>query len=107
MQVMERNNSEKLLKKFFAEQKQEIPDNGFSKNILSKLPEQPKRNWIVWTFAYLGMAISLLIAYNSGLLQHVLSSIIQLPFYYYLGAVFSFPFLGSIGFYLSQKKIFA
>lgn len=38
-------DEDKLLRRFFDENKQEIADNGFSKSVIRNLPDR-KRNWV-------------------------------------------------------------
>jgi len=101
---METTNENKMLKDFFGENKLEIPDNGFTQRVIRKLPEQTNRSWIVWLFAAIGMAISLLLGINSGLIQSLLIGMEHIPIYYLLAVVFCFPLVGSIGIYYTQNK---
>ncbi len=96
--------NDKLLKDFFGEQKQEIADNGFTRRVMQKLPEQADRGWIVWIFAAIGMAISIYLGLSSGLMEQILILLQRVSIYYILGGVFCFPLLGTAGFYLSQNK---
>ena len=98
------NNTDKMLKGFFSEQKQEIPDNGFSEKVIRKLPEQADHSWIVWIFAALGMAISIYLGITLGLVQHLLTVVQHVPYYYLLAVVFWFPLVGSGFIYFIQKK---
>lgn len=100
---METNETDKMLKAFFKENKQEIANNGFSQLVIRKLPEQADRSWIVWIFAAIGMAISLYLGLSSGLFQHVLISIEKIPVYYLIAGVFSFPLIGSAGYLLTNE----
>lgn len=94
MQVMENiNNDDLLLKSFFNENKEEIADNGFSKQVLKQIPETPNYEWVVWLFAAIGVAISLLLGYYSGLFAMALTHLRQIPFYYLVGIVFCFPLM--------------
>jgi hypothetical protein len=96
--------NDKLLKDFFGEQKKEIADNGFSKKVMQKLPEQADRSWIVWVFAAIGMAISIYLGISLGLVENTFQILKHIPIYYLLAGVFSFPLLGTAGFYLTQNK---
>ena len=104
MQDMETNNNDKLLKDFFREMKQEVPDDGFSKRLMRKLPEQPDRGWIVWTFACIGMILSSLIGIYTGSIQFILLYMEHIQLYYLLAGVFCFPLIGSLGLYFMQNK---
>lgn len=42
-------NEDKMLDRFFSEQKREIQDNGFSKRVMRKLPVQERRFVEIWT----------------------------------------------------------
>ena len=101
---METNKTDKLLKDFFSEHKQEIADNGFTQRVMRRLPEHADRSWIVWIFAAIGMAISLYIGINSGLIEQIMLLFKQVSIYYILGGIFCFPLVGTAGFYLIQNK---
>ena len=101
---METNEKDKLLKGFFSEKKQEIVDDGFTQRVMRKLPEKVDRSWIVWVFAAIGMYISLLLGIYFGLIQQTLLLIQHVPIIYLLSGIFSFPLVGSIGFYFTQDK---
>ena len=96
--------NDKLLKDFFGENKQEIADNGFTQQVMRKLPEQADRGWIVWVFAAFGMAISIYLGISSGLVENAFQILKHIPIYYLLAGVFCFPLLGTAGYYLSQNK---
>jgi fatty acid desaturase len=102
---METNTTDDMLKNFFSENKQEIADNGFTQRVMRHLPEQADHSWIVWIFAAIGMAISIYLGINFGLIEHIMLLIKQIPIYYILGGIFYFPLLGSAGFYLSQNTV--
>lgn len=87
---MEMNNND-LLKSFFDENRKEITDNGFSKRVLKQIPETPNRDWIVWLFAAIGISISMLFGYYSGLFSTIYSFVLHIPTYYFPIAVFCFP----------------
>jgi hypothetical protein len=101
---METNEKDNMLKGFFGEQKQEIADNGFTKRVMQKLPEQADRGWIVWVFAAIGMTISLFLGINSGLFQNTLMILTHIPVYYLVAGIFCFPLVGTAGFYFTQNK---
>ena len=101
---METTNTDKMLKDFFGEQKQEIIDNGFSKRVIRNLPEQNNRDWIVWVFAIIGLLLTTILAVHTGLIQNIFVAMRDISIYYLLTAVFSFPLVGIIGFYFTQNK---
>ena len=103
---METKDTDKLLKDFFSKNKKEIQDNGFTRRVMNKLPEQPDHSWIVWLFACIGILLSLLLGLSSGMLQSTLLQLQKIPVYYLIGAVFTFPLVGSIGLYWSTNKFF-
>ncbi len=98
--------NDKLLKDFFSENKKEITDNGFTKRVMRKLPEQTDKSWIVWVFAAFGTAATLYLGINSGLFEQLMQLFRHISIYYIVGAIVSFPLLGTAGFYLSQNKNF-
>ena len=97
--------NDKLLKDFFSQNKQEIADNGFTRRVMRKLPEQADRSWIVWVFAAIGMAISIYLGIYSGLIEQIMLVFRQVPIYYLLGGIFCFPFVGTAGFYFAQNRL--
>lgn len=99
---METNDN--MLNNFFSENKKEIADNGFTRRVMRQLPETTDRSWIVWVFAAIGMAISIYFGISSGLIEQLMMLFKHVSIYYILGAVFLFPFAGTAGFYLTQKK---
>ena len=103
---METTNTDKMLKDFFGEQKQEIIDNGFSKRVIRNLPEQNNRDWIVWVFAIIGLLLTTILAVHTGLIQNIFMATRNISIYYLLAAVFSFPLVGIIGFYFTHNKIY-
>ncbi len=103
---METTNTDKMLKDFFSEQKQEIEDNGFSKRLLQNLPEQTDRRWIVWAFAIVGLIISGYIGINSNLFEQIMRLFKHISIYYLLGTVFCFPLIGAIVFYFAQNRTY-
>jgi len=96
--------TDKLLKDFFSQNKKEIADNGFTRRVMRKLPEQADRSWIVWVFAAIGMAISIYLGIYSGLIEQIMLVFRQVPIYYLLGGIFCFPLVGTAGFYFAQNR---
>ena len=105
-QDMETIGNDKLLKKFFEERKQEIVDNGFSKRVMQKLPEQTNHSWIMWAFTCIGMIISLYLGVSSGLIQNLMTIAQQIPIYYFVAGIFCFPIIGSIGMFFVKSNNF-
>lgn len=101
---METNKTDKLLKNFFSEHKQEIVDNGFTQRVMRQLPEQADRGWIVWIFAAIGMAITIYLGITTGLIEQVMLILKHIPIYYILGGIFCSPLLGTAGFYFTKNK---
>jgi len=96
--------TDKLLKDFFSQNKKEIADNGFTRRVMRKLPEQADRSWIVWVFAAIGMAISIYLGIYSGLIEQIMLVFRQVSIYYLLGGIFCFPLVGTAGFYFAQNR---
>jgi len=103
---METKNTETLLKNFLGEHKQEIHDNGFTRRVMRKLPEQADRSWIVWCFALVGMLLSLMLGFSSGSIQAAISYILQIPAYCLIGVIFCFPLVSTAGLLLAQNRHF-
>lgn len=103
---METKDTDKLLKDFFGEHKQEIQDNGFTQRVMRKLPEQADRSWIVWSFALVGMVLSLILGFSSGSLQAAISYLLQIPIYYLVGVIFCFPLVSTAGLLLAANRRF-
>ena len=101
---METNITDKVLKDFFNEHKQEIADNGFTHRVMRQLPEHAYRGWIVWIFAAVGMAITIYLGITFGLVEQVLLLLKQVPIYYILGGIFCLPLVGTAGFYFTQNR---
>ena len=103
---METNN-DKMLKDFFTNGKLEIADDGFTQRVMRKLPEQTDRNWIVGAFACLGMTLAIILGFYTGSLQLLFVYFHQIPIYYFLAAISSFPLIGILGLYLlgNEKRL--
>jgi len=96
--------NDKILNDFFNQHKKEIDDNGFSERVVRKLPEQQDKSWIVWAFAAIGTAISIYLGISLGLIEHVFRVLVHIPIYYFLICIFTFPLVGTAGYYLAQDK---
>lgn len=73
---------DKLLKQFLSEQKQEIEDRGFSRRVMSNLPESRKRFSRVWKTLFCMLAVVLFVVLGGlpgimGTLREVFVSITQ------------------------------
>jgi hypothetical protein len=101
---METTETDKLLKSFFNERKQEIADNGFSRRVMRRLPEPADRSWIMWIFAATGIAISMYLSIKFGLIATIMLYFEHISIYYLLSAVFCFPLISMLGFYLARNK---
>lgn len=106
MPDMETKETDKMLKDFFGEHKQEIADNGFTNRVMRKLPEKADRSWIVWIFTCVGILLSLLLGFYSGTFETLLMYMQHISIYYLLIGIFCFPLVGSAGFYFTQNKAF-
>jgi predicted membrane-bound dolichyl-phosphate-mannose-protein mannosyltransferase len=102
---METNNN-KVLKDFFGENKKEIADFGFSQRVMRKLPAQADRSWIMWLFAGIGMALTILLGLYTGLIQYVFLVVQIIPQLYILIGVLSFSVIGGTAVLLGQKRRF-
>ncbi|MDR0746104.1 MAG: DUF5056 domain-containing protein [Mediterranea sp.] len=74
--------SDKLLKQFFSEHKQEIDDNGFSRRVMKSLPDRSLRTSGVWTTCCGTLALILFFTLGGlqaigGALREIFTSIIQ------------------------------
>ena len=49
-------NNDKLLIDFFAENRQEIPDNGFTRRVMRHLPDRTRRISQVWVTFHAGIS---------------------------------------------------
>lgn len=101
---METTKKDKIIADFFNENKLEIADNGFSREVMRKLPIQKDYSWIVWIFSAFGMAISIYLGFSMGLIEQTIRVIYGLPIYYLLAAIISFPLLSGVTYYLVQHK---
>jgi hypothetical protein len=101
---MKTDETDKMLKIIFQEQKSEIADNGFTNRVISHLPETNSREWIVWLFAALGLSITLFWCLTSGCLQSAMITLHQVPLYYFLIGICAFPMLGAAVYYYANSS---
>lgn len=74
-------NDDKLLKQFFAENKHEVEDNGFSHRVMQRLPRSGSRFAQIWTFCGFSLALMLFVAMDGlkllmGTLREVIDGLI-------------------------------
>jgi len=103
---METNKTDKLLKLFFAEQKQVLPDNGFTQLVMRKLPEIQDHTWIVWIFGCIGMTLSFAMGIHVGWLESFIMYVQHIQLLYLLAIIFCFPLICSLAMYMSQHNHF-
>jgi hypothetical protein len=82
-----------LISDFFAENKKEIADNGFSRKVINRLPETRDRQWIVLIMAALGTSLTLMLGFYTGLFAFICDFMQQVSPFVILGAVVVFPLL--------------
>lgn len=66
-------NDDKLLKQFFADNRQEIADNGFTRGVMHRLPDRSLRLSQIWTAFCFTLALVLFVAFDG--LQLVLGTL--------------------------------
>ena len=104
MQDMNTNNEDEMLKRFFSNNKTEIADNGFSKKVMQKIPYEQSKEWIVWVFAMIGIALASYFAISTGLVNSLLMLFTGISVYYLLIAVFCFPLVTFLVLFLQKNK---
>ena len=97
-------DKDKNLKTFFKQNKQEIPDNGFTNRTLQYLPQRKDYSWIVWLLTTIGIAIALYIGIFSDWLMNFLEHIMNLPLIYLLIGAALFPLIIGAGFLFWEKE---
>lgn len=97
-------NKDKMLKDFFTENKKEITDNGFSQNVMRKLPAERKIEWIIPAFTLIGLFITILLLNVEKLILNAYLLISQLPLLYIAGFFFAIPFVALAAWYLNEKE---
>jgi len=85
--------------------KQDIPDNGFSAKMLKQLPENTKPAYIIGLFTYIGITLSLVLAFYSGVFAKVAELITSVPIYYYLIGIGVLPLPFLIYLLLNSAKV--
>lgn len=88
---------DKIIKQFFNENKQEIPDTFFSRKVMQKIPERRKYEWLIILLAGLASLISFVfgkfeiirpnitipditITVERGIFVYILAGIVLIPF---------------------------
>lgn len=66
-------NNDKLLEQFFADNRQEIADNGFTRRVMHRLPSNSRRLSQIWTAFCFTLALVLFVAFDG--LQLVLGTL--------------------------------
>lgn len=61
---MDENRDELLVKKFFDENKIEIPDNGFSRRVMRRLPDRMRRLNRIWTAVCIALGVIMCVKFN-------------------------------------------
>ena len=66
------DQTDKKIKNFFEEQKWIIADNGFSRQVIEKLPVRKKSHeWLVFVFALIGIIIVFLSSKKDNSIHHI------------------------------------
>jgi hypothetical protein len=89
---MESKNKD-IVADFFAVNKQEIADNGFTRKVMLQLPVARRNHIIIGIFFYVGCTLSLLFAMYSGFLKNLVTLLKDIPPFYYIGAITLIPFV--------------
>lgn len=97
-------NNDKILKDFFAENKKEITDNGFSHNVMRNLPEKKHSIWIVPVFGLIGFYIALFLSNTKEMLLKIYLLVEKINPLYIPVFFFAVPFVVLFVWYLNEKK---
>ncbi|MDH6313229.1 hypothetical protein M2137_002019 [Parabacteroides sp. PFB2-10] len=74
------NRSDKIIKDFFAVNKEDIPDNGFTERLREHLPVRRKSyNWIVPLFSLIGVILSFFLCLYNDLFTRIGKHIVDHP----------------------------
>jgi hypothetical protein len=95
-----------MISAFFADNKQDISDNGFSNKVIARLPETGDKQWIVMIMAALGTSITIVLGYYSGLFNLICNYLQQVSPFILFGIFVSFP-LATLFVVLNQRRVFA
>lgn len=101
---MKTNNEDEMLKKFFSENKTEIANNGFSKKVMQKIPQERTKEWIVGVFTMIGIGLAGYLAIPTGLINAFLVLFTGISIYYLLIAVFIFPLITFLVLILQKNR---
>lgn len=79
---MTETDNDKLLQDFFAENKREIEDNGFSRRVMKRLPDRSERMARIWSAVVLVVSAALFVGLGGlqatwNTLREVFSSMVQ------------------------------
>lgn len=85
------NKNNNILNQYFAENKHEIPDNGFSKNVRQQLPLIRRNHIIIGFFSYAGITLSLLLAIKVDFFRNLFFQLKEIPPYYLLASITLVP----------------
>ena len=93
---------DKDLKDLFAKQKTEIQDNGFSRQVINRLPSAPRRsfNLLAYGISLLGIGIALWILFDANILMFLIDFLSGLSFCH-------IPSVESIALYIGILGIFS
>ena len=102
---METKNDE-ILKDFFANNKSEIQDNGFTESVLNQLPRKKVKQakWLVPVFTLLGIVVSTLFIDFNKLISEIYFSFLQLPLFYYVCLVLTIPVVVLLLFFFAERQ---
>lgn len=99
------NREDKLLKSFFEQNKVEIPDGNFSKQLRSKLLEKERNtDWIVLLFTLIGMIISMFLADIREVIYKIFDLIAGFPFVYLMAGIMIFPIIILFLYFYKEKE---
>ena len=98
------NRKVDILNTFFAEKRQEVPDNGFTQKVILQLPVVRRNHIIIGLFTYLGIILSSIFALNSGFIENVFLLLKAIPAIYFIGAISLIPFIYFCGILIFSRN---
>lgn len=96
-------NDEEQIREFFANNKLDVADNGFSNKVMRQLSDKKDYTWIVGIFAAFGIAISLFLILKLGLISQVYNHFINIHMLYVVLFMFCFPIVTVLIYCLQVK----